>query len=149
MKFWEEIEVARNKVRKAILPTPTVHSDAISKLTGKEVFLTLENLQKYRCQSTRPDHRERTCTNRKDCPVRSSLKRCPWFSDKTLQSYCPIPSQYPSHHSRTGCQRYSHWVLESHISLGDPWRRPYPRYQKRVKREGLFSSDIKLKLSPR
>ena len=46
MKLWEEIEVAQNKIQKAILRTPTIYSDTLSKLTGKEVFLKLENLQK-------------------------------------------------------------------------------------------------------
>ncbi len=46
MKLWEEIELAQNKVRKVILRTPMLYSDAISKLTGKEVYLKLENLQK-------------------------------------------------------------------------------------------------------
>jgi len=46
MKLWEEIEAARNKIRRAILRTPTVYSDSLSRLTGKEVFLKLENLQK-------------------------------------------------------------------------------------------------------
>jgi threonine dehydratase len=46
MKLWEEIEAARNKIEKAILQTPTVYSDTLSKLTGKEVFLKMENLQK-------------------------------------------------------------------------------------------------------
>jgi len=46
LKLWEEIELAQNKVRKVILRTPMLYSDAISKLTGKEVYLKLENLQK-------------------------------------------------------------------------------------------------------
>jgi len=46
LKLWEEIEVARRKVRGAIRRTPTVYSDTFSKLAGKEVFLKLENLQK-------------------------------------------------------------------------------------------------------
>ncbi|HUL37824.1 MAG TPA: pyridoxal-phosphate dependent enzyme, partial [Thermodesulfobacteriota bacterium] len=46
MKLWEEIEAARNKIRRAILRTPTVYSDSLSRLTGKEIFLKLENLQK-------------------------------------------------------------------------------------------------------
>ena len=46
MKLWNEIEVARNKIRRAILRTPMIYSDTFSKLTGKEVFLKLENLQK-------------------------------------------------------------------------------------------------------
>ena len=46
MKLWGEIQAARNKIRRAILRTPTIHSDALSRLTGKEVFLKLENLQK-------------------------------------------------------------------------------------------------------
>jgi threonine dehydratase len=46
MKLWEEIESARNKIRRAILRTPMIYSDTFSRLTGKEVFLKLENLQK-------------------------------------------------------------------------------------------------------
>ena len=46
MKLWEEIEAARNRIRRAILRTPTVYSDSLSRLTGKEIFLKLENLQK-------------------------------------------------------------------------------------------------------
>src|SRR4030042_147915 len=46
MNLWKEIEVARNRIQGAIRQTPTVYSDTFSKLTGKEVFLKLENLQK-------------------------------------------------------------------------------------------------------
>ena len=46
MRLWEEIEFARNKIRGTILRTPMIYSDTFSKLTGKEVFLKLENLQK-------------------------------------------------------------------------------------------------------
>ncbi len=46
MKLWEEIEVAQKKIQKAILRTPMIYSDTFSRLTGKEVFLKLENLQK-------------------------------------------------------------------------------------------------------
>ena len=46
MKLWEEIELAQDRIRKVILRTPMIYSDTISKLTGKEVFLKLENLQK-------------------------------------------------------------------------------------------------------
>jgi threonine dehydratase len=46
MKLWEEIEAAQDKVRKVILRTPLIYSDTFSRLTGKEVFLKLENLQK-------------------------------------------------------------------------------------------------------
>jgi threonine dehydratase len=46
MKLWEEIEVAHKKIQKIILRTPMIYSDTLSKLTGKEVFLKLENLQK-------------------------------------------------------------------------------------------------------
>jgi threonine dehydratase len=46
MRLWEEIEFARNKIRGIILRTPMIYSDTFSKLTGKEVFLKLENLQK-------------------------------------------------------------------------------------------------------
>jgi threonine dehydratase len=46
MKLWEEIEAAQKKIQKIILRTPMIYSDTFSKLTGKEVFLKLENLQK-------------------------------------------------------------------------------------------------------
>ena len=46
MRLWEEIEVAQKKIRGAIRQTPMVYSDTFSKLTDKEVFLKLENLQK-------------------------------------------------------------------------------------------------------
>jgi len=46
LKLWEVIELAQHEVRKVILRTPILYSDAISKLTGKEIFLKLENLQK-------------------------------------------------------------------------------------------------------
>jgi threonine dehydratase len=46
MKLWEEIEIAQKKIQKVILRTPMIYSDTFSKLTGKEVFLKLENLQK-------------------------------------------------------------------------------------------------------
>jgi len=46
LKLWREIELARDRIQKVILRTPTLYSDTLSKLTGKEVFLKLENLQK-------------------------------------------------------------------------------------------------------
>jgi len=46
LKLWEEIELAQNQLQEVILRTPMLYSDAISKLTGKEVYLKLENLQK-------------------------------------------------------------------------------------------------------
>ena len=46
MKLWEEIEAAQKKIQKVIPRTPVIYSDTFSKLTGKEVFLKLENLQK-------------------------------------------------------------------------------------------------------
>lgn len=46
MKLWEEVEAAQSNIRKIIFRTPTIYSDTFSKLTGKEVFLKLENLQK-------------------------------------------------------------------------------------------------------
>jgi threonine dehydratase len=46
MKLWEEVEAARSKIQKIILRTPMIYSDTFSNLTGKEVFLKLENLQK-------------------------------------------------------------------------------------------------------
>ncbi|HYA90259.1 MAG TPA: threonine ammonia-lyase [Thermodesulfobacteriota bacterium] len=46
MKLWEEVEAAQSKIQRIILRTPMIYSDTFSKLTGKEVFLKLENLQK-------------------------------------------------------------------------------------------------------
>lgn len=46
MKLWEEIEAAQKKIQKVMPRTPMIYSDTFSKLTGKEVFLKLENLQK-------------------------------------------------------------------------------------------------------
>jgi threonine dehydratase len=46
MRLWKEIEVAQSKNQKAIRMTPMIYSEIFSKLTGKEVFLKLENLQK-------------------------------------------------------------------------------------------------------
>jgi threonine dehydratase len=46
MKLWEEIEFARSEIQGTILRTPMIYSNTFSKLTGKEVFLKLENLQK-------------------------------------------------------------------------------------------------------
>ncbi len=46
MKLWEEIEAAQKKIQKVILRTPMIYSDTFSNLTGNEVFLKLENLQK-------------------------------------------------------------------------------------------------------
>src|SRR4030066_814191 len=46
LKLWREIELARDKIQKVILRTPTLYSDTLSKMTGKEVFLKLANLQK-------------------------------------------------------------------------------------------------------
>jgi threonine dehydratase len=46
LELWKEIERAQDRIRKVILRTPMLYSDAISKLTGKEVYLKLENLQK-------------------------------------------------------------------------------------------------------
>jgi threonine dehydratase len=46
MRLWKEIEAAQSKIQKAIRMTPMIYSEIFSKLTGKEVFLKLENLQK-------------------------------------------------------------------------------------------------------
>ena len=46
MRLWEEIEIAQNKIQKAIRRTPMIFSEIFSTLTGQEVFLKLENLQK-------------------------------------------------------------------------------------------------------
>ncbi len=44
--LWREIEAAKVKVDQVIFRTPMILSDALSHLTGKEVYLKLENLQK-------------------------------------------------------------------------------------------------------
>ena len=46
MELWKEIEQAHRRIRKPILRTPAIYSDTLSHLTGREVFLKLENLQK-------------------------------------------------------------------------------------------------------
>jgi len=46
MVLWKEIEAAQDRIRKVILRTSAIHSDTLSRLVGKEVFLKLENLQK-------------------------------------------------------------------------------------------------------
>jgi threonine dehydratase len=46
LKLWREIEAAKVKVDQVIFRTPMILSDALSHLTGKEVYLKLENLQK-------------------------------------------------------------------------------------------------------
>ncbi len=46
MALWKEIEAAQDRIQKVILRTPTIYSDTLSKLVGKEVLLKLENLQK-------------------------------------------------------------------------------------------------------
>jgi threonine dehydratase len=46
MRLWEEIEIAKSKIQKAIRMTPMIYSEIFSKLTGREAFLKLENLQK-------------------------------------------------------------------------------------------------------
>jgi threonine dehydratase len=46
MELWKKIELAQNRLAKVITRTPTVYSDTISKLTGLEVFLKLESLQR-------------------------------------------------------------------------------------------------------
>jgi threonine dehydratase len=46
MRLWEEVASAQKRIRNAILRTPLIYSDTFSALTGKEVFLKLENLQK-------------------------------------------------------------------------------------------------------
>jgi threonine dehydratase len=46
MELWREIEQAHQRIQKAILRTPVIYSDTLSRLTGREVFLKLENLQK-------------------------------------------------------------------------------------------------------
>ncbi len=46
MKLENEIERAAEQIDKVILRTPILYAEALSKLTGKEVFLKLENLQK-------------------------------------------------------------------------------------------------------
>ena len=46
MELWAEIEAAQKQIQKVILRTPTIYSETLSELTGKDVFLKLENLQK-------------------------------------------------------------------------------------------------------
>jgi threonine dehydratase len=46
MMLWKEIEAAQGRIQKVILRTPTIYSETLSKLTDREVFLKLENLQK-------------------------------------------------------------------------------------------------------
>ncbi len=46
MRLWQEIEAAQKRIGKVIRQTPMLYSDTFSKLTGNEVFLKLENLQK-------------------------------------------------------------------------------------------------------
>ncbi|HXX35391.1 MAG TPA: threonine ammonia-lyase [Thermodesulfobacteriota bacterium] len=46
MKLWEEVEAAQRVIQKIVLRTPMIYSDTFSKLTGKGIFLKLENLQK-------------------------------------------------------------------------------------------------------
>jgi threonine dehydratase len=46
MELWKEIEQAHQRIRKVILRTPIIYSDTLSHLTGREVYLKLENLQK-------------------------------------------------------------------------------------------------------
>ena len=46
MELWREIELAQSKIRSTIRRTPMVYSDTFSRLTGKEIYLKLENLQK-------------------------------------------------------------------------------------------------------
>ncbi len=45
MGLEQEIERAGERIKKVILRTPIIYSAALSKLTGKEIFLKLENLQ--------------------------------------------------------------------------------------------------------
>jgi threonine dehydratase len=46
MEIWREIELAQSRIRSAIRRTPLVSSDTFSRITGKEIYLKLENLQK-------------------------------------------------------------------------------------------------------
>ncbi len=46
MDLWKEIELAQKRIRKAIRRTPLVYSETFSRMTDKEVYLKLENLQK-------------------------------------------------------------------------------------------------------
>jgi len=46
MKLWGEVEAAQRVIQKIVLRTPMIYSDTFSKLTGKGIFLKLENLQK-------------------------------------------------------------------------------------------------------
>ena len=46
MELWREIELAQSRIRSAIRWTPMVYSDTFSRISGKEIYLKLENLQK-------------------------------------------------------------------------------------------------------
>ncbi len=46
MVLWRKIEEAQKKIQGVIFKTPIVYSDTLSRLTGKEIYLKLENLQK-------------------------------------------------------------------------------------------------------
>jgi threonine dehydratase len=46
MELWREIELAQSRIRSAIRRTPMVYSDTFSRISGKEIYLKLENLQK-------------------------------------------------------------------------------------------------------
>jgi threonine dehydratase len=46
MEIWREIGLAQSRIRSAIRRTPLVSSDTFSRITGKEIYLKLENLQK-------------------------------------------------------------------------------------------------------
>ncbi|MGB9628304.1 MAG: threonine ammonia-lyase [Thermodesulfobacteriota bacterium] len=46
MTLWKEIEKARRRIQEAIMRTPVIFSDTLSHLTGKEIYIKLENLQK-------------------------------------------------------------------------------------------------------
>jgi threonine dehydratase len=46
MELPKQIEKAHQRIRKVILRTPIIYSDTLSHLTGREVYLKLENLQK-------------------------------------------------------------------------------------------------------
>lgn len=46
MALWRKIEEAQRRIQGKILKTPIIYSDTLSSLTGKEIYLKLENLQK-------------------------------------------------------------------------------------------------------
>ncbi len=68
MSLRDEIERARNRIQKAIRSTPLIYSDYFSQLTGKEVYLKLENLQKTGSFKIRGAYYKLSRLNPSTCP---------------------------------------------------------------------------------